>query len=120
METQKQIGILVDDLFFASRIISAAEASGRLVRKVALDALGEESQKLALVVVDLNLHGDPIGVIKALRSDGALGETTVVGFFSHVDVELKRRAEDAGFDQILPRSQFFSRLNSILTDYGKG
>jgi len=39
----------------------------------------------------------------------------VVGFFSHVQTELQRRAEEAGFDHVLTRSAFTKRLPEILS-----
>ena len=38
----------------------------------------------------------------------------LLGFFSHVQVELQRRAREAGYDAILPRSVFARDLANIL------
>jgi hypothetical protein len=40
-----------------------------------------------------------------LRAAGELGETRVLGVYSHVDVETKQRAEEAGLDLVVPRSR---------------
>lgn len=55
-----------------------------------------------IVLVDLNRPGvlDVVGQIDA----------TVIGFGSHVDEQLLRAASDAGCDEVLARSVFFSRL----------
>jgi hypothetical protein len=37
-----------------------------------------------------------------------------MAFFSHVQVELQRAAQEAGCDQILPRSQFTATLPQLL------
>jgi len=38
----------------------------------------------------------------------------LLGFFSHVEVELQRNALSAGFDQVIPRSVFARDLGEIL------
>ncbi len=42
----------------------------------------------------------------------ALGPPTL-GFYSHVDVETRRRAEDAGFDLVVPRSRMARELPEL-------
>ncbi|HEY0082685.1 MAG TPA: hypothetical protein VGB61_07840, partial [Pyrinomonadaceae bacterium] len=69
----------------------------------------------ALVIVDLHLQrNDPFAVAHLFKADEVLRETPLVAFFSHVQVELQRRANEAGFDRILPRSAFTKRLPDIL------
>jgi hypothetical protein len=52
-----------------------------------------------------------------LKSDEQLREVPLVGFFSHVQTELRRNALDAGFDQVLPRSAFSRDLPNLLTGF---
>ena len=40
----------------------------------------------------------------------------VIGFLSHVDKELARKAEAAGVTQVMPRSQFSEGLPDLLMD----
>ncbi|HEX8130278.1 MAG TPA: response regulator [Pyrinomonadaceae bacterium] len=115
---KRRVLVAVDDLFFAAKIRTAAEHLGiEVLFPRSLDALGEASQGIApaLVIVDLHLQRyDPFAVARWFKSDEALSETPLVGFFSHVQVELQRRAGEAGFDHILPRSAFSKRLPEIL------
>jgi DNA-binding NarL/FixJ family response regulator len=60
-----------------------------------------------VVVLDL---GRP-GSVEALPS---LAGRRVIAFGSHVDRDLLDAARAAGCDQVLPRSQFFSRLRELL------
>jgi hypothetical protein len=44
-------------------------------------------------------------VVERLRATGELGATKLLGVHSHVDVDSKRRAQEAGFDLVVPRSR---------------
>jgi hypothetical protein len=52
---------------------------------------------------------------QAVKSDAEISETQLLGFFSHVEVELQRNALAAGFDQVIPRSVFARDLGTILS-----
>ncbi|MDQ1612803.1 MAG: hypothetical protein QOG00_2734 [Pyrinomonadaceae bacterium] len=115
---KRRVLVAVDDLFFASKIRATAEHLGvEVVFPRSLDAFDEAAREStpALVIVDLHLQRyDPFAVARRLKADELWRETPLVGFFSHVQVELQRRAADAGFDHILPRSAFTKRLPEIL------
>jgi CheY-like chemotaxis protein len=115
---QRRVIVLVDDLFFAAKIRTTAEHLGIEVSfPRSMEALREASREdaPALVIVDLHLqHDDPFLLARSLKADEELRETPLVGFFSHVQVELQERAEAAGFDRVLPRSAFTKRLPEIL------
>ena len=115
---KRRVLVAVDDLFFAAKIRATAEQLGVEVSfPRSLDALVEAARDgaPALVIIDLHLQRyDPFAVAPRLGAVEALRATPLVGFFSHVQVELQRRARDAGFDHILPRSAFTKRLPEIL------
>jgi len=47
-----------------------------------------------------------------------LSNIKLLGFFSHVQTELKKNALSAGFDEVIPRSVFARDLEELLTaDY---
>lgn len=114
----RSVLVAVDDLFFAAKIRATAEHLGVEVWfPRSPEALGEAAKNCApsLVVVDLHLQRhDPFAVAHRFKSDETLREIPLVGFFSHVQVELQRRAVEAGFDRVLPRSAFTKRLPEIL------
>ncbi|HZG54784.1 MAG TPA: hypothetical protein VEZ40_21955 [Pyrinomonadaceae bacterium] len=115
---KRRVLVAVDDLFFAAKIRATAEHLGveaMFPRSLdALDAAAREGAP-ALVIVDLHLQRyDPFAVARLLKADEALRAMPLVGFFSHVQVELQRRASSAGFDRVLPRSAFTTRLPEIL------
>ena len=108
----------VDDMFFASKIRATAEALSVEIgfprTTEALLAKANEA-KPSLILVDLhNQRLDPIDLARQLKSSHELSEVTRLGFFSHVDTNLKRTAEEAGYDRVIPRSVFARDLAEIL------
>ena len=110
---------IVDDMFFASKIRATAEAVGvdvsfpRSIEK--LIEKGREARP-ELVVVDLhNTKIDPIALATELKSNEALREIKLLGFFSPVHADLQRNAVAAGYDQVIPRSVFARDLAQILS-----
>ncbi|HEY6330168.1 MAG TPA: response regulator [Blastocatellia bacterium] len=118
MEPKNQILIAVDDMFFAARIRSTAEGLGLPISivKTSPDLIQKaESLLPSLIIVDLNSERlDPIESIRQLKSRPDLKSLPVIGFLSHVQIDLKNQAEQAGCDSILPRSAFTQRLPEIL------
>ena len=114
----KNIIAVVDDLFFASKIRGTAEQTGVTVnfpRKI--EGLIENAlqNRPAIIIVDLHAQKiDPIALAKQLKADERLRAIPLVGFFSHVQTELQRQAQEAGFDRVLPRSVFTRDLADIL------
>ena len=110
---------VVDDLFFASRIRGTAEQLGVSVsfpRRI--EALMEAALRDQPALIICDLHGariDPIELATLLKADERLRSTPLLGFFSHVQTELQQQAEQAGFDQVMPRSAFTKQLPGILS-----
>lgn len=109
---------VVDDLFFASKIRGTGEQLGITVRFArTIDALIEAARRVqpALIVCDLHSQKvDPNELAKQLKADEQLRSIPLLGFFSHVQTELKQQAEQAGFDRVIPRSAFNAQLIQIL------
>jgi len=109
---------VVDDLFFASKIRGTGEQLGVTVRFArTLDALAEASRRdqPALIICDLHSQKiDPNELAKRLKADEQLSSIPLLGFFSHVQTELRQQAEQAGFDRVIPRSAFNAQLIQIL------
>ena len=103
---------VVDDMFFASKIRAAAEAVGvEISFPRTKESLIEKARQADLVIVDL--HGqkfDPLSL------PAELSGARLLGFFSHVEVELQRQALAAGYDRVVPRSVFARDLGQILTE----
>ena len=114
----RRIVAIVDDMFFVSKVRGTAEATNVEVSfprtKEAAITRTRES-KPDLILVDLhNQRFDPIEFVTELKTEPELQLIPILGFFSHVEVELQRRAVAAGFDSVIPRSVFARDLGEIL------
>ena len=59
-----------------------------------------------MLVVDLtDAQLDGPALLEELRAAGGLSGLRTLGFYSHVDVRARERAERAGFDLVVPRSR---------------
>jgi len=119
MKETNKIGLVVDDMFFAAKILGAAETVGREVERIKSREQLENEMVFnppALLIVDLNASAlDAIETIEFCRSRPELNKTPILGFFSHVQAALKHSAEEAGCDLVMPRSQFTQKLNEIVS-----
>ena len=112
--------LLSDDLMFASRITGSAKALGLNV-KVARspnDLLALAKQQLpSCILVDLSNPGLKIAdLVQGLR-ETCIPWPRIVAYGSHVDTATLRAAQEAGCDQVLPRSKFVQELPSALPSW---
>jgi PleD family two-component response regulator len=116
---KRRVLAAVEDIFFASKIRGAAESLGveyDTARSVEAAAAKAKSDPPSVVVADLHgLRCDPFALAETFKADAELRAIPLVGFFSHVQTELRERALAAGFDQVLPRSAFTQKLPEILS-----
>ena len=109
---------IVDDFFFASKIRGTAEQLGVTVsmpRRIEAVTEAVLRDQPSLIICDL--HSQRINSIELARTLKANEDTRhipLLGFFSHVQTELQREAEEAGFDRVIPRSAFTKNLAEIL------
>ena len=105
---------LVPDLMFGSRVQSALTTAGHEVELIGderrlrarLKEARERPTPAGVLVVDLtDAELDGASVVEALAGDGELGRMRTLGFYSHVDAQVRERAEQAGFDLVVPRSR---------------
>lgn len=116
-DSNNTVAILVDDMFFASKINSTAAERGRKIERIKtreqLEALATNLP--SLVIVDLNSdRQDPIDAIRFLKSKAELRAVPVTAFVSHVQTDLIRAAQAAGCDYVLARSAFTQMLGEIV------
>jgi len=110
-----EVVALVDDLFFQAKLIETAKQLGVELRTCATaDAVANEIGARApkLVVVDLNARSNPLEAIERVRASGP--HIPLIGFLSHVQVDLAQKARDAGCPEVMPRSKFTQNLATIL------
>lgn len=110
---------VIDDMFLASKVRATAKALGMMaVFPRNLDALRHiiDDSSADIVVVDLqHTKLDAVALGSELKTNAKLSGISVIGFFAHVEAELQRKAVQAGYDQVMPRSVFFGELANILS-----
>ena len=102
---------------FTVKITEAAKRNGMLVEYVKTDEefLEKAKQKPRLAIMDLNIHtAQPVELIQTLKSSEEMKSISVLGYVSHVQGDLKLKAQDAGADLVLARSAFTQNLPQLL------
>jgi PleD family two-component response regulator len=109
--------VVVEDLFFAAKIESVAKATGtKIVRAADPGQLWAalDGRFPGMIIIDLNSRAfDPLDVVRKVKENARLSGIRIVGFYSHVEVELGRAAEMAGCE-VLRRSAFVAKLPELL------
>jgi CheY-like chemotaxis protein len=111
---------VVEDLFFTAKINESAKHAGISVEfvKSEKDAIERAKASPALIIIDLNCHSiDPLKLVGTLKSDEETKRISLIGYLSHVQTELKLKAQQAGCDIVMPRSAFSQNLPQILKQH---
>ena len=119
-----RIFAFVDDLFFLAKIQETARKMNVKVEfvktdKDILDRVKDNGdEKPSLIIFDLNnANAKPLTLIPKLKSKLRKG-TSIIGFLSHVQGDLKQKAHEVGCDMVLPRSAFSQNLPQLLRRHG--
>jgi CheY-like chemotaxis protein len=119
------IYFFIEDLFFLAKIQETAKKLGIKVgflknekEAIAKFTDAPEQERPSLIVFDLNnANAKPLTLIPKLRSK--LKKTTsIIGFLSHLQGDLKVKAVEAGCDMVMPRSAFSQNLPSLMRRHG--
>lgn len=94
-----RVALLCPDLLFGSKVEGALRAAGH---EVVRSTAGAEA-----VVVDLT--ADEFDAMAAVPEG-----LPSIGFYPHVDVEVRRRALEAGYDVVVPRSKMARETVSVV------
>ena len=118
-----RIYCFIEDLFFLAKIQETARKLGIKVAfikpdKEVLARLTDADGRPSLIVFDLNnANAKPLTLIPKLRTKLKKG-TSIIGFLSHLQGDLKMKATEAGCDSVMPRSAFSQSLPNLLRRYG--
>jgi hypothetical protein len=120
-----KIFFFIEDLFFIAKISETARKLGVKVAfvkndKEAIAGLvgGEEEDRPGLIVFDLNnANAKPLTLIPKLKTK-LKRSTSIIGFLSHLQGDLKAKAVEAGCDTVMPRAAFSQNLPNLLRRYG--
>jgi CheY-like chemotaxis protein len=127
---------LVPDLLFGSQVQGALQAAGHDValagdgakvreRLAESEDASEARSKVqggaapgagvaTVLVVDLtDDRFDGAATLEALAADDVLSGVSTLAFYSHVDAAVRERAQQAGFDLVVPRSRM-AREGAVL------
>jgi len=124
-DAPQRIYVFVDDLFFTSKIQETAKKLG--VKIGFVKTIEELSQKIdenggdapALIIFDLNGNTTkPLVTIPKLKAKFKK-QTSILGFVSHLQGELKLKASEVGCDTVMPRSAFSQNLPNLLRRYAE-
>ena len=123
-DTNSRIFAFIEDLFFMAKIQETARKLNVKVEFVKTDKdmaekmLQNGEEKPSLIIFDLNNNSvKPLTLIPKLKSKLKKG-TSIIGFLSHVQGDLKLKAHEAGCDMVLPRSAFSQNLPQLLRRHG--
>jgi PleD family two-component response regulator len=112
----KRVLAAVTDLFFSVKLTEAAKRAGMSLEFIKEpEALLEKAgHKPSLIIFDLNLESiDPVGLIAQLKASPETRGISLIGYLSHIQAELKQRAQGAGCDMVLARSAFSQNMPLI-------
>ncbi len=120
-----KIYFFIEDLFFLAKINETARKLGVKVAFVKNDkevlsqlTSGNEEDRPGLIVFDLNnANAKPLTLIPKLKAKLKRG-TSIIGFLSHLQGDLKAKAVEAGCDTVMPRAAFSQNLPNLLRRYG--
>jgi CheY-like chemotaxis protein len=123
-DATSRIFAFVDDLFFQAKIQETARKLNVKVEfvkseKDLMDRVKQNGEeKPSLIIFDMNNVGaKPLTLIPKLKTKLKKG-TSIIGFLSHVQGDLKQKAHEVGCDMVLPRSAFSQNLPQLLRRHG--
>jgi len=123
-DTNSRIFAFVEDLFFLAKIQETARKMNVKVEFVKTEKdiydkmEGNGEEKPSLIIFDLNnVNAKPLTTVPKLKSK-LKKSTSIIGFLSHVQGDLKVKAQEAGCDMVLPRSAFSQNLPQLLRRHG--
>lgn len=112
-----RVTALVPDLLFGSKVQAALAAAGHDVELTG-DAVAARAAAPGADVLIVDLTTDAIAgaaLVEAMGAGGELASTRTLGFFSHVEPEVREHALQAGFDQVVPRSRMHREGADLVT-----
>jgi DNA-binding response OmpR family regulator len=111
-----RVALLCPDLMFGSRVEETLRAAGHEVTRFD----GEDMARAAVdqsdaLVVDLTAEDfDAATLVESMRMGRELEGVVTIGFYPHVEQEVRRRADEAGVDIVVPRSRMAREGAAVL------
>ena len=112
----RRVLAVVNDLFFSVKISEAAKRNGLALEfvKESREVLEKAKGLPSLIVFDLNFDAvEPLELISKLKASTETKSVSLLGYLSHLQSELKVKAQGAGCDMVLARSAFSQNMLMI-------
>lgn len=113
----KKVLAVVDDLLFTVKISDTAKRLGLETEFLKSDADVFDRAKTdpLMIIIDLNATSvQPLKLIEKLKGDPELKSINLIAYLSHVQGELKLKAQEAGANLVMARSAFSQNLPQLL------
>ncbi|MCY3624502.1 MAG: hypothetical protein OXH71_02715 [Candidatus Dadabacteria bacterium] len=118
---KKTICIIADDMFFSSKIESAAKRLDvSMVKARNREEFQDkvEGKKVDLVIIDLaSKRIDAEEIFIRLRNSAINKETFCIGYLPHVERDLAAKFREKGVDLVLPRSKFSQKMSTVIKEH---
>jgi len=112
----------IPDLLFGSHVQGALLADGQTVELTgdpeAVAGALAEANVLVVDLTDADYGG--VSLVEALSAQELLLGVRTLAFYSHVDVEMRARAEQGGFDMVVPRSRMAREGPALVAGLAQG
>ena len=122
--SRKTICVVVDDMFFSSKIENTAkDLDISVIRVKNLDDLLNkiEGKTLDLVIIDLASRKiDSEKVFAELKNSKKHGKVFCIGYLPHVERELADKFKQKGVNLVIPRSKFSQEMSMTIKKHIEG
>lgn len=109
---------VVSDLILRQKVVEGLSAAGFEVQVAGGPTVMRErlsAQRPLAVLIDLENRGmDAIELISELKADPETASIPLLGFFGHVNIDIRTRALAAGCDRVATRGEVASRLDRLM------
>jgi DNA-binding response OmpR family regulator len=112
-----RVALLCPDLMFGSRVEEALRAAGHEVTRYDGEDMARAAVESGADALVLDLDADEFDgptLVESMRMGRELEGVVTVGFYPHVEQEVRRRADDAGVDVVVPRSRMAREGAAVL------
>jgi CheY-like chemotaxis protein len=115
-QESRKILAVVTDLFFSVKLTEAAKRAGLTLEfvKDGNELLEKAKTMPSLIIFDLNFEAvNPVQLVSTLKKNPETKSISTIGYLSHIQVDLKQQAQEAGCDMVLARSAFSQNMPVI-------
>ena len=120
----KPVYMLVNDIFFATKMVKSAQAQQLEPRAFdSAERLFEAAKAKipALVILDCQgLENEAFRVLKDFKTEPALARVPQIGYLSHAAQDLKKEMQAAGALHVYSKSEFSKELDHLLARHTHG